>query len=86
MTSGTDMEIERIDAVIKECGFCLINEERLKLFFPDGDSNSKRFLLLANLAHERSWSFEFQLRNGDVRIASLPPIKTNGSVGAFPDR
>jgi hypothetical protein len=77
MNEAFATDVERIDAIIEEFGFCLIKEEQLKLLFADEDSDSKRFVLLARLAHERAWSFEFQPHDGDVRIVSLSPVKTN---------
>ena len=74
--NGIETEVQRIEAVIGEHGSCLMKEERLKLLLPDGD-NSKRFLLLAKLAQEREWSFEFQPHNGDLRFAPLSAIKTH---------
>jgi hypothetical protein len=73
---GIETEVRRIDAVIKEYGSCLMKEEELKRLFANGDNDKKRFLLLATLAHERGWSFEFQPHNGDVRVTSLPALKT----------
>jgi hypothetical protein len=75
MANETETEVRRIDAAIRECGFCLMKEEQLKLLFPGGD-NSQRFLLLATLAQEREWSFEFQPHNGDLRFAQLSTIRT----------
>jgi len=80
------MEMQRIAAVIKEHGFYLMKEDQLRRLFADGDGETKRFVLLASLAREREWSFEFQPHDGDVRIASLPAIKTNGSDGVFSNR
>jgi hypothetical protein len=77
MTDGIETEARRIDAVIRDYGFCLMKEEQLKLLFPDEDSNSNRFLLLARLAHERDWSFEFQPHNGDLRFAPLSAVRSN---------
>ncbi|MEY2497258.1 MAG: hypothetical protein QOD12_814 [Verrucomicrobiota bacterium] len=77
MNEAFAADVQHIDAIIKEFGFCLIKEEQLKLLFADEDSDSKRFVLLARLAHERAWSFEFQPHDGDVRIVSLSPIRTN---------
>jgi len=76
-TCGLEIEAQRIDAVIRERGFCLMKEEQLKLLFPDENCNSKRFLLLAALAYERGWSFEFQPHNGDLRFAPLPAVESN---------
>ena len=76
-TRGIATEVQRIDAVIRDSGFCLMKEEQLKLLFPNEDSSSKRFLLLARLAHENEWSFEFQPHNGDLRFAPLPAVKSN---------
>lgn len=71
MTLGIETNVELIEANIRDHGSCLMKEEELKILFPHADSNSKLFLLLASLAHERRWSFGFQPHNGDVRIASL---------------
>jgi hypothetical protein len=74
-TVAIEEEVRRVEAVIKECGACLIKEDQLPLLFTSADRNSKRLELLASLAHERRWSFEFQPQNGDVRITPLssPP-------------
>jgi hypothetical protein len=71
-TLAIEEEVRRIEEVIREYGSCLIREDQLPLLFTSADSNSKRFVLLASLAHEREWSFEFQPHNGDVRITPLP--------------
>ena len=71
-TVAIEEEVRRIEEIIREYGSCLIREEQLPLLFASADSNSKRFVLLASLAHERAWSFEFQPHNGDVRITPLP--------------
>lgn len=76
MANGNEAEAQRIDAVIREHGFCLMKEEQLKVLFPDED-NSKRFLLLVRLGQEREWSFEFHPHNGDLRFAPLSAIKTH---------
>jgi hypothetical protein len=79
MAHEVETQTQRIDALIQEHGFCLMKEEQLKVLFPDEDCSSKRFLLLANLACEYQWSFEFEPRDGAVRIALLPPLETAGS-------
>jgi hypothetical protein len=76
-TCGIEMDVQHIDAVIRERGFCLMKEEQLKQLFPEENCNSKRFLLLATLACERGWSFEFQPHNGDLRFAPLPAVESN---------
>jgi hypothetical protein len=70
-TLAIEEEVRRVEAVIKECGSCLIREDQLPLLFTNADRNLKRLELLAGLAHERRWSFEFQPHNGDVRITPL---------------
>ncbi len=72
-TLAIEEEVRRIEDAIRECGSCLIKEEQLPRLFASAESNSQRFMLLATLAHERAWSFEFQPHNGDVRIAPLSP-------------
>ena len=71
-TVAIEEEVRRIEEVIREYGSCLIKEDQLPLLFASADRNSKRLELLASLAHERRWSFEFQPHNGDVRITALP--------------
>jgi hypothetical protein len=71
-TVAIEEEVRRIEEIIGEYGSCLIREEQLPLLFASADSNSNRFVLLASLAHERAWSFEFHPHNGDVRITPLP--------------
>lgn len=81
--NGHETEAQRIEAAIREHGFCVIKEEQINELFTDGDGNTRRFVLLARLAHERKWSFEFQPHNGVVRIASLPELETNGTDGVY---
>ena len=61
-----EIEVERIDAAIKERGFCLIEEKQLRLFAEE----RKLFPFLADLARDRGWSFEFHPHD-DVRILPL---------------
>lgn len=70
-TVAIEEEVRRIEEIIREYGSCLIREDQLPLLFSSGDRNSKRLELLASLAREREWSFEFQPHNGDVRITPL---------------
>jgi hypothetical protein len=70
-TLAIEEEVRRIEEIIREHGSCLIREDQLPLLFTSADKNSKRLELLASLAHERRWSFEFQPHNGDVRITPL---------------
>jgi hypothetical protein len=77
--TGQETEVQRIEAAIREHGFCVIKEEEIKQLFVDGDGDIKRFVLLARLAHERKWSFEFQPQDGIVRIASLPKLGADGT-------
>lgn len=74
-------EIERIAASIHKSGYCLLKEEKLRRILQDGDSPSARFQLLANLALQRRWSFEFRPHDGEVRIAALPLIQMEGNGG-----
>jgi hypothetical protein len=74
-TLAIEEEVRRIEEIIGEHGSCLIREDQLPLLFSSADSNSKRLVLLANLAQARAWSFEFQPQNGDVRITPLPAHK-----------
>ena len=74
-TLAIEEEVRRIEATIREYGSCLIKEDQLPLLFASADRNSKGFVLLASLAHEREWSFEFHPHNGDVRITPLPAVK-----------
>lgn len=72
MNADHDVEVQRIDAAIRESGAFVMNEADLSLLFADGDSGSQRFPFLARLAREREWSFEFHPHDGEVRISLLP--------------
>lgn len=72
MIDGIEAHLQRIAEAIHDDGFCLVREEELTQLFGDGDSSSRRFPLLAELAHEYEWSFEFHPREGEVRISLLP--------------
>jgi hypothetical protein len=81
--NGQETEAQRIEAAIREHGFCVIEEEQMTKLFADAGTPTKLFVRLARLAHERKWSFEFQPNNGIVRIASLSELQSNGMNGMF---
>jgi hypothetical protein len=78
--TAVELEVRRIDALVREHGSCLMKESELKRVFADGDG-SRPLARLARLAHEHQWSFEFQPHDGTVRIALLPAIQANGQDG-----
>jgi hypothetical protein len=78
--STFELEVQRIDALIREQGSCLLKENELQRVFTDGDG-VRPLARFANLAHEHEWSFEFQPHDGTVRIALLPVIHANGQNG-----
>jgi len=71
MSAEADSGEQRIEAAIRETGFCLTNEKDLALLFGDEDAGLTKFPVLARLAHERKWSFEFHPHDGEVRIFPL---------------
>lgn len=75
--TALELEVRRIDGLIKEHGSCLLRENELKRVFTDGDG-IRPLTRLANVAHEHEWSFEFQPHDGTVRIALLPPVPIDG--------
>jgi len=75
-----ELEVRRIDALIRKHGSCLLKESELKRVFADGDG-SRPLARLARLAHEHQWSFEFQPHDGIVRIALLPALQVDGHNG-----
>lgn len=79
MSPEAHFEEQRIDTAIKEAGFCLVNEKDLALLFGDDGAGRTKFPLLARLAHEREWNFEFHPRDGEVRISLLPRGKNGQS-------
>lgn len=76
-STALELEVRRIDGLIREHGSCLLKENELKRVFADGDG-TRPLARLANLAQEHEWSFEFQPHDGTVRIALLPAIQADG--------
>ena len=79
MSPEAHFQEQCIETAIKEAGFCLVNEKDLALLFGGDGAGLTKFPILARLAHEREWSFEFHPQDGEVRISLLPGSKNGRS-------